>query len=97
MGSYAGVSSYPLNDFFIWKYWLKDPDHAQPVSSGAFSTTGASAKLIAYMPPKADPTTGGLSKYGQLFFESSTANTSKSMTTECTVTVEQKLFEDDDV
>ena len=97
MGSYAGVSSYPLNDFFIWKYWLKDPDQAQPVSSGAFSTTGASAKLIAYMPPKADPMTGGLSEYGQLFFESSTANTSRSMTTECTVTVQQKLFKDDDV
>ena len=49
------------------------------------------------MPPKADPTTGGLSEYGQLFFESSTANTSRSMTTECTVTVQQKLFKDDDV
>lgn len=91
---YANVSNHELNDFFIWKYWMKDPDGAQPSASQAFSTTAA--PLIAYIPPTTDEATGEMKDYGLLFFESTSAVSNSSMTTECTVTVQQKLFNDDD-
>lgn len=90
---YGGMST-DLNDFFIWKYWMKDPDGAQPSASQAFATTAA--QLIAYMPPKTDDSTGKMTDYGLLFFESASAVSTSSMTTDCTVTVQQKLFNDDD-
>ena len=83
-----------LSDFFAWKYWLKDPDMAQPHTDQGFSTVSTDAKLIAYVPPTADSATGEKT-YGLLFFESSSI-TGNSMTTNCGVTVQQRLFADDD-
>lgn len=95
--SYSSDLTTPvqLSDFFVWKYWLKDPDQAQPQTDQGFSTEALDARLIAYVPPKANSTTGEKA-YGLLFFESSTTSGGKSMTTNCGVTVQQRLFADDD-
>lgn len=94
--SYSSGLTTPvqLNDFFAWKYWLKDPDQAQPQTDQGFSTEALDARLIAYVPPTADSTTGEKT-YGLLFFESSSI-TGNSMTTNCGVTVQQNLFAEDD-
>ena len=93
--AYQNLSqAYTLNDFFVWKYWLKDPDEAQPKANQAFETTSTDAKLIAYIPPSADADEN--KTYGMLFFESILAATNKSMETPCAVTVQQRLFKDDD-
>lgn len=58
--SYSSDLTTPvqLSDFFVWKYWLKDPDQAQPQTDQGFSTEALDARLIAYVPPKANSTTG---------------------------------------
>ncbi len=93
---YAGVlgidpnitTDIPLDDFFIWKYWLKDPDHAQP-SDDAFQVPNGYSNLIGYTKSQTNDD-GTLEDYGMLFFQSSTT---PSLTSTCAITVQQKLFD----
>ena len=87
----SNVGNVPVDDLFIWKYWLKDPDQAQP-SDDAFQVPNGYSDLIGYTNSQTN-NDGTLKEYGMLFFQSTA--TAGSLTSTCAITVQQKLFDTD--